>query len=246
MAKTRNDAKEALVRQGADVPSAASEISEFLQKAGEIEPQAGSDGRLIFALDATMSRQPTWDRACQIQGEMFREAGNVGGLKIKLVYFRGFGECRASRWFESGEALAQAMSRITCQGGHTQIRKVLSAALSAAQKEKIAALVYVGDCMEEDVDLLCDRAGQLGLLSVPMFLFQEGRDSVAERAFREMARLTNGAYCPFDSGSAHQLAELLKAVAVFASGGRKALQALEKRGGQGARLLLQQLGTKGD
>jgi hypothetical protein len=118
---------------------------------------------------------------------------------------------------------------------------VLSAALQSAADDRIAAVVYVGDCMEEDVDILCDKAGQLGLLGVPMFLFQEGRDSVAEQAFREMARLTKGAYCPFDAGSAQQLAELLKAVAVFASGGHKALQALEKKGGQGARLLLQQI-----
>jgi hypothetical protein len=243
MAKVDQDAKEALVRQKSEVTSAASDISAFLQKAKEIKPQADSGGRLVFALDATMSRQPTWDQACHIQAEMFREADKIGSLKIKLVYFRGFGECRASRWFEHGGDLAQAMGKISCQGGRTQIRKVLSAALSAADKEKIAALVYVGDCMEEDIDQLCDKAGQLGMLGVPMFLFQEGRDSVAEQAFRELARLTGGAFCRFDAGSARQLAELLKAVAVFASGGREALKIFEKAGGDGARLLLEQLKT---
>ncbi|QFT31876.1 VWA domain-containing protein [Roseibium porphyridii] len=244
MGKTDDRMKEALVRQKSELPSADADVSAFLEKARSIKPQPGSDGRLIFALDATMSRQPTWDQACHIQAEMFQEAGSIGGLNIKLVFFRGFGECRASRWFNSSDDLARAMSRISCQGGRTQIRKVLTAALEAADREKIAALVYVGDCMEEDVDLLCDKAGQLGLLGVPMFLFQEGRDPVAEKAFREMARLTKGAYCPFDAGAARQLAELLKAVAVFASGGRSALHALEKRGGQGARLLLQQLPPK--
>jgi hypothetical protein len=112
-----------------------------------------------------------------------------------------FGECRASRWFDSGEELASVMGRIACQGGRTQIGKVLSAALKAADQDKVAALVYVGDCMEEDVDALCDKAGRLGLLGVPMFLFQEGRDSVAEKAFAEMARLTRGAHCRFDAGS---------------------------------------------
>jgi len=241
MAKTRDGSKDALIRQKASAPSVTSEISAFLEKARESKPRPGAGGRLVFALDATMSRQPTWDQACHIQAEMFREAGKIGGLKIKLVYFRGFGECKSSRWFERGDELAQTMGGIACQGGRTQIRKVLSAALAAARKEKIAALVYVGDCMEEDVDLLCDRAGQLGMLGVPMFLFQEGRDSVAERAFKEMARLTDGAYCPFDAGSARQLAELLKAVAIFASGGRTALKELERQGGQGARLLLEQL-----
>lgn len=241
MAKTDLDATGKPVREKGDLPSAASDISAFLEKAKEIEPKAGSDGRLIFALDATMSRQPTWDRACHIQSEMFQEADHIGGLKIKLVYFRGFGECRASRWFERSDELAKAMSRISVQGGRTQISKVLSAALQSAADDKIAAVVYVGDCMEEDVDILCDKAGQLGLMGVPVFLFQEGRDAIAEQAFREMARLSKGAYCPFDAGSAQQLAELLKAVAVFASGGHNALVALERKGGQGARLLLQQI-----
>lgn len=243
MAKTGDSAKDAIAAraQKGALRSADGDISAFLDKAKTLQRTAGSEGRLIFALDATMSRQPTWDQACHIQAEMFLEAGSIGGLMIKLVFFRGFGECKSSRWFESGSELASAMSRISCQGGRTQIRKVLNAALASARDEKIAAVVYVGDCMEENIDLLCERAGELGLLGVPMFLFQEGRDPVAERAFREMARLTKGAYCPFDTGSARQLAELLKAVAVFASGGRKALTELEKKGGAGARLLLAQL-----
>ncbi|GAB4535867.1 MAG: hypothetical protein Tsb0019_37330 [Roseibium sp.] len=241
MAKTVKTTVDPLTRNDAAVPSAAADIAAFLEKAKTTAAPSERRGRLIFALDATMSRQPTWDQACHIQSEMFREAGKISGLQIKLVYFRGFGECRASRWFDSGDELAAVMGGIACQGGRTQIGKVLSAALTAADKDKVAALVYVGDCMEENVDALCDKAGQLGLLGVPMFLFQEGRDSVAEQAFGEMARLTRGAHCRFDPGAAHQLAELLKAVAVYASGGREALLALERTGGQGARLLLEQI-----
>lgn len=85
-------------------------------------------------------------------------------------------------------------------------------------------MVYVGDCVGEDIDELCQRAGALGLLGTPMFLFQEGRDQKAERAFKEIARLTRGAYCRFDAGSARQLRALLAAVAVYATGGHKALR----------------------
>jgi hypothetical protein len=97
--------------------------------------------------------------------------------------------------------------------------------------------------MEEDVDELCQRAGELGLLGVPMFVFQEGREPKAELAFKEIARLTGGAYCRFDAGSAGQLRELLAAVAVYATGGRKALEDLgaEAKGGAALRLL-EQLG----
>ena len=58
-----------------------------------------------------------------------------------------------------------------------------------------------------------------------------GAGATAERAFKEIARLTRGAYCHFDAGSAGQLRALLAAVAVYATGGRKALQGL-RRGDQ--------------
>ena len=112
--------------------------------------EAGKRGRLIFALDATMSRQPTWDTACRLQAEMFREAAAIGGLDVQLVYFRGLNECRASRWVSDGAGLGDLMGRIHCVGGHTQIRKVLEPrARRDATRAKVAALVYVGDAMEE-------------------------------------------------------------------------------------------------
>ena len=76
-----------------------------------------------------------------------------------------------------------------------------------------------------------------------VFPFRVGRESrVGEpppsKAFREIARLTHGAYCRFDPGAAHQLAELLRAVAAYAAGGVKALAAVQHSAGA-ARLLLQ-------
>jgi hypothetical protein len=129
---------------------------------------------------------------------------------------------------------------VDCRGGNTQILKVLKHIRKEAQEAKVDAVVYVGDCMEEHVDHLCQLAGELGLLGVKMFMFQEGRDPVAERAFREIARLTGGAYSRFDASSARQLRELLGAVAAYAAGGRAALENLSKdRGGSIAGLLEQ-------
>jgi hypothetical protein len=196
-------------------------------------------------MDATMSRAPTWDMALKLQGDMFRAVKEVGGLDVQLVYFRGLAECRASKWVSDPDALSRLMTSVACLGGLTQIGKVLAHALDEAGTRKVNALVYVGDCMEEDVDRLCARAGELALLGVPVFLFQEGDDAKAGRAFREIARLTKGAFCRFDPGSAQQLRDLLTAVAVYAAGGRKALLALSSaRHGKGARLLLEQLGPK--
>ena len=97
------------------------EIDRFLDQVKELGPavKTGRRGRLIFALDATMSRQPTWDQACSLQAEMFREAAAVGGLDIQLVYYRGFGECRASSWIGDSDRLGALMSGIDCRGGQT-------------------------------------------------------------------------------------------------------------------------------
>ena len=190
-----------------------------------------------------MSRQPSWDLALELQADMFDAVKAVGGLDMQLVYFRGFGECQASKWVGDPDALARLMRQVSCEGGYTQIRKVLSHARRENETVKVNALVYVGDCMEEDVDQLSQLAGELGLIGVPVFLFQEGREPKAERAFREIARLSRGAYCPFDAGSSRQLRELLTAVAVYATGGRKALQDFrDETKSSAAMRLLEQLG----
>jgi hypothetical protein len=219
------------------------DIAAFVEKVRSLGPatESGKRGRLVFALDATMSRQPTWDSACTLQADMFREAASIGGLDIQLVYFRGLNECAASPWLAQSDKLAQLMTRIDCRGGHTQIGKVLSHAAKENEKQRIQALVFVGDAMEEAIDDLCVRAGELALRAVPVFMFQEGTDPVAENAYREIARLSRGAYCRFDTGAAHELGELLRAVAAYAAGGIKALADLSARKDRGAQKLLAQL-----
>ena len=219
-------------------PSASEDIAAFVAKARAMSPHApGARGRLVFALDATMSRQPTWDMACALQADMFREAAALGSLDIRLIYYRGLNECRASGWISDTAQLAKLMARIDCRGGNTQIGKVLSEARREAAASAVRAVVFVGDAMEEKVDDLCRKAGELGLLKVPVFMFQEGHDGVAEQAFREIARLTGGAWCRFDPGAAAQLRELLRAAAAYAAGGREALLRLSKTGSGAAKLL---------
>jgi hypothetical protein len=219
------------------------EVDAFLKQVRSLNPVGVGTGRLIFAMDATMSRQPTWDLALELQADMFEAVKQVGGLDVQLVYFRGFSECQASKWVSDPAALAKLMRKVNCEGGLTQIRKVLAHARRESETRKVNALIYVGDCMEEDVDQLSQLAGELGLIGVPVFLFQEGHDAKAERAFKEIARLSRGAHCRFDAGSARQLRELLAAVAVYATGGRKALQDFREATQSGAALrLLEQLG----
>lgn len=217
------------------------DIAAFVEAARQTPAPAAADrGRLIFALDATMSRQATWDLAQELQGRMFQAAANLGGLAVQLVYFRGFNECRASNFVSGGQGLAALMAKIEVRGGVTQIGKVLAHALSEARRAKIGALVFVGDAMEENIDVLSAKAGDLALTGVKAFMFQEGDDPNAARAFREVARLTGGAYEKFDAGAAHRLEGLLRAAAAYAAGGRAALEAQALKD-DSARLLLRQM-----
>lgn len=211
-------------------------VADFLAKvrATPAPPrEAGKRGRLIFALDATASREPTWDRACHLQAEMFDVTADLGGLDVQLVFYRGFRECKASGWASDARVLRDRMLKVRCLGGQTQIGRMLSHALKESRQDKVNAVVFVGDAFEEDIDAVAHKAGELGVLGTPVFVFHEGGDPVAARAFRQVARLSGGAYCPFNRASATQLKDLLAAVAVYAAGGLKALQAFgDRRGGE--------------
>ncbi|MBM3490833.1 MAG: VWA domain-containing protein [Alphaproteobacteria bacterium] len=202
---------------------------------------AGRRGRLLFGIDATASRQPTWDTACQIQSEMFRETAGLGGLEVQLVFYRGFHEMKATSWVADSNRLAAIMGGVQCRGGQTQMARLLRYAIAETKRQRIDALVFIGDCLEEAVDIVAHLAGELGLLGVPCFMFHEGADATAMLGFRQIATLTRGAYCRFDAGSAAELRQLLAAVAVYAAGGRKALADFSRREGGAALLLAQQM-----
>jgi hypothetical protein len=215
----------------------AGAVAAFLQRVAampQARPASGRHGRLMFAIDATASRQPTWDQACHLQGEMFAATRELGGLAVQLAYFRGFLEFAATPFLTDPADLTRRMSGVRCLGGQTQILRVLQHALAETKRERVGALVFVGDAVEEAVDPLCHVAGQLGLHGTPCFLFHEGMLPAAAAAFRQLAKVSGGAYAPFDAASAGTLRELLRAVAVYAAGGRGALARLP--GGAAARI----------
>jgi hypothetical protein len=231
-----------------DKPASAA-VSAFLERVRTlpaVKAGSGKRGRLLFTIDATASRQPTWDRACTLTGHMFEATRALGGLSVSLAYYRGYGEFMATPWLSDVDEITRRMTTVTCLGGQTQIQKVLEHAIAETRKERVNALVFIGDAMEENPDMLAHRAGELGMLNCPGFFFQEGRDPVVERCFRELARLSGGAYAPFDLASADTLRDLLAAVAVYAAGGREALSRLPpSRSGAAALLTHQLAGRRG-
>ena len=226
-----------------DKPATRQELAAFLNKVAAMPAVAktAGGGRLLFALDATASREQTWDQASRLQGEMFLAARDAGGLQVQLVYFRGFAEFYKTPWCRDSTALLGLMSGIQCRAGTTQIARVLQHALSENKAQRIHCLVYVGDAMEENPELLCQLAGQLGMLNVPVFVFQEGHDPLVQETYQAMARLSRGAWSRFDSGSAAGLRELLRAVAIYASGGLQALERFSQGAGNEIQRLTRQL-----
>ncbi|MDP4796981.1 MAG: VWA domain-containing protein [Rhodospirillales bacterium] len=228
-------------KRSSDVEAFLSKVALTPKRAGA----AGKRGRLLFAMDATASRQPSWDTAAKIQGQMFTETANLGGLDIQLAFYRGFGEFKVSGWTDQEPELLRLMTSVHCLAGQTQIGKVLQHAVNEAKQGQLNALIFVGDSVEEDIDQLGHAAGALGLLGVPAFVFHEGMDPMAKFAFEQIAKLTGGACMRFDASSAEALRALLAAVAVFAAGGRAALEDKAKRDGGAVLQLTRQMRNSG-
>ena len=203
-----------------------SDVGQFLDEVARTPARMDKAelSRLLFAMDATASREPAWDRACHLQGRMFEATTDLGNLAVQLCYYRGFNEFRQSNWCQSADSLLQEMTDVKCRGGYTQISRVLEHALAENSQNRLKAVVFVGDALEEDADRLCHLAGRMGVLNLPLFMFQEGQGPGVRSVFEQMAGLSGGAYAPFDLNSASGLKDLLSAVAVFATGGRRALR----------------------
>jgi hypothetical protein len=218
--------------------SKSRDIDAFIERSRSAVAVNRTDPRLLFAIDATASRQPTWDTAATLQHRMFAAVASAGTLSLQLCFYRGFNELKASPWIGDTASLSRLMRSVRCEGGHTQIARLLRHAVREHREHAIRALVFIGDAVEEAPDDLCALAGECGLLGLPLFVFQEGHQPGVEATFRSMAKLSRGAYARFNSASAERLAELLSAVARYAVGGRLALASA---GDAGAQMLLTQL-----
>jgi hypothetical protein len=128
------------------------------------------------------------------------------------------------------------MATIMCRAGLTKIGRVLTHVRKENERQKVNAVVLVSDACEETPSELYAEARQL--VGVPVFMFQEGDDQAVAKVYGQITDLTGGAACKFDHAAAQRLADLLKAVAAFATGGVKALA---NQNSEAAKLLLTQI-----
>lgn len=226
-----------------EIKAPSNAVQEFLSKSNQLATpdKINSAGRLLFAMDATASRERSWDMACQIQADMFMSTQMMGSLEISLCYFHGYNEFKHFPWTQQAKILRDQMLQVRCLAGQTQIKRTLEHAISISSKQKVKAVVYIGDCCEESIDHVAIAAGKLGVLGVPVFIFHEGHDHQAKSAFQHIAQLTHGAYCAFDHNSVAQLKDLLCAVAAYAVGGLTALQKQTRQGNAVAQAIIKQL-----
>lgn len=225
------------------VLGAASPVDTFLREMNSVavlKPVAHL-GRLVFAMDATASREPTWNQACRLQAQMFDIAAGLGGLSIQVCYYQGYDRFEALPWHTDADTLRRAMGRIACVSGYTQLARTFRYAADENRCSAVNALVFIGDALEEDTEPLYALAGELGLRGVRIFMFQEGDDPTVNAVFQRIAELSAGAYARFDASSPDRLAQLLRAAAVYASGGIRAMTELARREGPVMRELTQQL-----
>lgn len=222
--------------------STSAEIDGFIKRSATLPLSTSNKrGRLLFALDATASREPTWDSASDLQCRMFANTKALGSLSVQLCYFFGYKQFKYTPWLEDSMRLTGVMGDVRCMAGATQISRVFQHALAETMAQRVHALVYIGDCIEESIDYLGELAGQLKLHGTPVFIFHEGSDSYATDGFRQIARLSGGAYAPFNLSSVGALEALLSAAAAFSIGGADALQHLPESQLKYAKLLEQQL-----
>ncbi|MEE3278251.1 MAG: VWA domain-containing protein [Pseudomonadota bacterium] len=212
-------------------------MNDFLREAHDQAITKATSTRLIFAMDATASREPTWDLATSLHAELFNIASAIR-LDVQLVYYRGLDDFFVSGWNKEPRSLLGEMQNVRCRGGRTQILRVLQHARRQIAHEKTEAVVFVGDCCEESANEIYACAGELGLFRLPVFVFQEGNDPHARQVFKQIATRSRGAYARFAPGSAKELAALLGAVVAYATNGKDAVSELTT---SEARHLLKQL-----
>lgn len=227
-------------------PTRTGAVDQFLDKVRNLPPavrgQSGQYSRIGFIIDATASRQTTWDMASQVQGEMLDTLSGINiPLSLQVLWFRGFQELKKTPWSSDGKKLAQLMSAVSCQAGQTQIERSLREILRQSRQQQIRAAVFIGDCCEEPEKPLLELAGKLALVNTPLFVFQEGHNQTASAVFDKICARSGGAWCQFSQSSPGMLLELLSAVAIFATGGAAALAQLPSPRHPETRQLLEQI-----
>ena len=200
--------------------------------------EAPTRPRLVFAFDATASREPAWATARQVTDALVKAL--PGELDVALAVHGGSTLHTFTEFTADARTLRDRAAGIGCIAGFTRMLPILARSL---KRPGVRVVVYIGDVFEESLGRGRNLADAMGRRGMKLIVLHDTSDAAARghaEIFLDLARRTGGCVLPFDASAPAKLRELLAAVAVFAVGGRALLE--EKSGHMpGALVLLRHL-----
>jgi hypothetical protein len=197
--------------------------------------------RLVFAVDATASREPAWSAARQVTDALVKTL--PGALDVALAVHGGSRVHTFTAFTSDANTLRDRAAGVTCQAGVTRLLPILAASL---KQQRVQVVIYIGDVFEEGVIHGRRLADAMGAQGTKLIVLHDTADPTSRRdadVFWDLANRTGGCVLPFDASAPSRLRDLLSAVAVYAVGGEKLLR--ERRHDlPGAVALLDHLGKR--
>lgn len=189
--------------------------------------------RLVFAVDATASREAAWASAKKITDRMFGVIPNA--LDVALAVHGGDDLHTFTTFSADVDAFRKQAAAVDCESGVTRLCDIMARTLDAGG---VRVMSYIGDAFEEDADEALKLADRFRLRGIQAVMLSDGAEGKPLEVFRQIAERTGGAVLDFRAGDAALMGELLAGVATLAIGGRRLLEAQHTAG---ARLLLTHL-----
>ena len=205
--------------------AAASLPAAFTNAEPPADTGPSSRPRLVFAVDATASREPAWAAARQVTDALVKAL--PGELDVALAVHGGSRVHTFTAFTNDPATLRDRTAGVTCEAGLTRLLPILSASL---KQPSVRVIVYIGDVFEENVTQGRGLADSLGQRGAKLIVLHDTADPSARRdaeLFWDLAKRTGGCVLPFDVNAPGRLRDILSAVAVYAVGGEKLLR--EKR-----------------
>lgn len=204
-----------------------------------VDPEPPGRPRLIFAVDATASREPAWRAARGVTDSLVKAL--PGALDVALAVHGGGRVHTFTPYTTAANTLRDRAAGVMCKAGFTRLLPIMA---SAVKDPGVKVVIYIGDVFEESLARGRRLADSMGARGTRLIVLHDTADPAARghaEIFWDLAKRTGGCVLPFEAGASRKLHDLVSAVAVYAVGGERLLQ--ERRHAlPGAVALLEQLG----
>ncbi len=156
--------------------------------------------RLVFAVDATASREPAWAAAREVTDALVKALpGELDGVALAV---HGGSRVHTFTAFTSDpRTLRDLAAGVDCQAGMTKLLPILAASLK--RQATVRVVVYIGDVFEErNLPQGRHLADQMGVQGIKLIVLHDTADRSARRdaeIFWDLAKRTGGCVLPFDA-----------------------------------------------